>query len=85
MPISKEQRKAIMENVKKDGPNKKLWEHHYFLMNGKLPKHFTETVQKNKKETITTRKPIYYTDLRTGKRFIKEKDQFIEVDDSNVR
>lgn len=85
MPVAKQQRIAIMQNVKKDGPYKKLWEHLYFLMNGKLPKHFTETVQKSKKETITTRLPICYTDLRTGKRFVKQNEEFIEVGDSNVR
>ena len=85
MPIQKHHKKIIMDNANSDGPNKNFWEHIYFLMNGKFPKHLTETVQKSKKQVITTRLPIHYTDLKTGKRYIKNKNQYIEVDNSNVR
>lgn len=85
MPIPKSHKKIIMDNANSEGPAKNFWEHKYFLMNGKFPKHLTQTVQKSKKQTVTTRLPIIYTNLKTGKRYIKEKNQFIEVDDSNVR
>lgn len=80
MPIPKSHRKTIMDNSKIEGPTQKLWQHLYFLMNGKLPEHFTETIKLNSKKTATVRKPIYYSSLTSGKRFLKEKNNFIEVD-----
>jgi len=85
MPVPKEHRKIIIEKSNSDIQNKNLWEHFYFLMNGTFPKHLTQTVQKSKKQTGTTRLPIIYTDLKTGKRFIKEKNKFISINDDNVR
>lgn len=85
MPIPKEHRKIIIDKANSDIQNKNLWEHFYFLMNGTFPKHLTQTVQKSKKQTITTRLPIIYTDLKTGKRFIKDKNRFIDINDDNVR
>lgn len=82
MPIPKHHKKIIMDKANSDDPNKNLWEHLYFLMNGKLPKHLTETIAKNRKQTITTRIPIIYTDLKTGKRYTKNNNQFVEVNDN---
>lgn len=85
MPIPKEHRKIIIEKSNSNIQNKNLWEHFYFLMNGTFPKHLTQTVQKNKKQSVTTRLPIIYTDLKTGKRFIKEKNKYIDIADENAR
>ena len=85
MPMPKSHKKIIMNHAKTDGENKNFWEHLYFLANGTFPKHLMQTVQKSKKQTISTRKPIVYTNLKTGKRYTKEKNQFVEVDDANVR
>lgn len=85
MPIPKSHKKIIIDNANIDGPMKNFWEHKYFLMNGKFPKHLTQTIQKSKKQTVTSRLPITYTNLKTGKQYRKEKNQFIEVDDDNVR
>lgn len=73
MPIAKEHKKTIMENAKKEGPLKNFWGHKYFLMNEKLPSHFVETKQLSKSKSETVRKPIIFTDLKTGERFIEEK------------
>lgn len=85
MPINKSHRAIISEHSNTDEKNKNFWEHIYFLMNGKFPKHLTVTKKKGKKDLQATRLPIHYTDLSTGKSFVKIKDKYIEVDDSNER
>lgn len=85
MPIQKSHKKVIMDNINNGTSNPNLWEHLHFLVNGKFPKHLTETIKKTKKQTFTSRLPIYYTNLQTGKRYVKNNNQFIEVDDDYVR
>lgn len=86
MPIPKRHRAIISEHAKSDGPNKDLWEHLQFLMKGKFPPHLTQTVCKTKKQTVTSRKPIIYTDLKTGKRYVKSNNNFLEVNgNENIR
>ena len=83
MPIPKRNKNIIMENAKKDD-NKNFWEHLYFLANGTFPKHLTQPV-KSKNKVNNMRLPITYTNLITGKRYIKNNNKFIEVDDSYAR
>lgn len=85
MPIPKRHKDIIKSHMNCEDPNKNLWEHLYFLADGTFPKHLTQTVQKNKKQTFTTRLPIIYSNLKTGQRYVKNKNKFIEVDDSNER
>ncbi len=85
MPIPKRHRQVIKENSKSCIHDKKMWEHFHFLMNGKIPSHFTETVVTSKNRSIATRKPIIYTDLKTGKRYKKVNNNFLEVEEENVR
>ena len=80
MPISKPHRKIIMENSNNNSANKNLWEHFYFLMNGKFPPHLTQTVKISKKQTRQSRLPICYTSLKDGKRYYKQNNKFVEVD-----
>ena len=80
MPIPKSHRKIIMEHANADSPNKNLWEHFYFLMNGRFPPHLTQTVKMSKKQTKQTRLPICYTSLKSGKRYYKQNNKFVEVD-----
>lgn len=85
MPIPKRNKSIIMENAKKeDGNNKNFWEHLYFLTNGTFPKHLTQPITA-KNQVRYTRLPITYTNLNTGKRYVKNNNQFIEVDDSYAR
>lgn len=80
MPVPKHHKKTIMDNSKIENSTQRFWQHLYFLMNGKLPDHFMETVNLSGKKTALTRKPIHYSSLITGKRYIKEKNNFVEVD-----
>lgn len=83
MPIPKSHRKIIMEHANADSPNKNLWEHFYFLMNGRFPPHLTQTVKMSKKQTKQTKQtrlPICYTSLKNGKRYYKQNNKFVEVD-----
>lgn len=84
MPIPKRHRATIKQHSKAEIPNKNLWEHFHFLMNGKVPTQLTQTIV-SKKQTIAVRKPIIYTDLKTGKRYTKNNNNFLEVDDENAR
>jgi len=80
MPIPKRHKKIIMEAANLGKENKDFWEHIYFLVNGKFPKHLTDTIQKNKKQVVSVRKPIYYTDLKIGKRYLKQDGKTIPAD-----
>lgn len=84
-PIPKRLRPTIMENAKKDGPSKNLWEHFNYLMNGKFPKHLTQTIKSSNKKTVESRLPIYYTNIFTGKRATLENKKYKEVDDFDGR
>lgn len=85
MPIPKRHRAIIREGAK-NGPNKDLWEHLYFLTNGKFPPHLMQEIQSTSNEkAILSRKPIIYTDLRTGKRYTKKQNNYVEVGEDNVR
>lgn len=85
MPIPKRHRPIIREGTK-NGPNKDLWEHLYFLTNGKFPPHLMqETPSTSNGKPILSRQPIIYTDLRTGKRYTKKQNNYVEVGEDNVR
>lgn len=85
MPIPKRHRPIIREGTK-NGPNKDLWEHLYFLTNGKFPPHLMqETPSVSNGKPILSRRPIIYTDLRTGKRYTKKQNKYVEVGEDNVR
>lgn len=85
MPIPKRHRPIIREGTK-NGPNKDLWEHLYFLTNGKFPPHLMqETASASNGKPILSRQPIIYTDLRTGKRYTKKQNNYVEVGEDNVR
>lgn len=85
MPIPKRHRPIIREGTK-NGPNKDLWEHLYFLTNGKFPPHLMqETPSASNGKPILSRQPIIYTDLRTGKRYTKKQNNYVEVGEDNVR
>lgn len=85
MPIPKRHRPIIREGTK-NGPNKDLWEHLYFLTNGKFPPHLMqETASASNGKPILSRQPIIYTDLRTGKRYTKKQNKYVEVGEDNVR
>lgn len=85
MPIPKRHRPIIREGTK-NGPNKDLWEHLYFLTNGKFPPHLMqETPSTSNGKPILSRKPIIYTDLKTGKRYTKKQNNYVEVGEDNVR
>lgn len=85
MPIPKRHRPIIREGTK-NGPNKDLWEHLYFLTNGKFPPHLMqETPSASNGKPILSRRPIIYTDLRTGKRYTKKQNKYVEVGEDNVR
>lgn len=79
MPVPKHHKKIIMDNAKLENLNQNLWEHFYFLMNGKFPKHLTENISKKPKQPMLSRMPIIYTNLKTGKRYVRNNNQFIEV------
>lgn len=85
MPIPKRHRSIIREGAK-SGQNKDFWEHLYFLTNGKFPPHLMQEVKSssNGKPTLS-RWPIIYTDLRTGKRYTKKQNNYVEVGEDNVR
>lgn len=86
MPIPKRHRAVISEHAKSNDANKNLWEHFQFLMKGKFPPHLTQTICNNKKQPVTSRSPIIYTDLKTGKRYVKNNNNFLEVScDENIR
>lgn len=85
MPIQKKHRDLIISNSQIDGNTKNLWEHFYFLMNGKFPPHLTQPISKSKKNVVAARLPIVYTDLRTGRRYMKSKDKFVEVNSNDGR
>lgn len=85
MPILRSHRQSIIENEKNAGPMQNFWEHKRFLMNGKFPKHLTYPVKISKTKTIPARLPIHYSSLITGKRFIKNKNTFEEVGDTDGR
>lgn len=85
MPIPKRHRPIIREGTK-NGPNKDLWEHLYFLTNGKFPPHLMqETASASNGKPILSRQPIIYTDLRTGKRYTKKQNNYVEIGEDNVR
>ncbi len=85
MPIPKRHRPIIREGTK-NGPNKDLWEHLYFLTNGKFPPHLMqETPSTSNGKPILSRQPVIYTDLRTGKRYTKKQNNYVEVGEDNVR
>lgn len=85
MPIPKRHRPFIREGVQK-GPNKNIWEHMYYLTNGKFPPHLMQEVKNapNGKKALT-RLPIIYTDLNSGKRYKKVQNNYVEVGEDNVR
>lgn len=85
MPIPKRHRDTIRSNAQ-SGPNKDLWEHMYYLTNGKFPQHLMQQVKagSNTKPTLS-RLPIIYTDLSTGKRYFKVQNSYVEVGEDNVR
>lgn len=85
MPIQKKHKDVIISNSRKEGANKNLWEHFYFLMNGKFPPHLTQEIAKSKKNVVASRIPIVYTDLLTGKRYTKQKENYVEVNDNDGR
>lgn len=85
MPIPKRHKPFIKECVK-NGPNKNFWEHLYFLTNGKFPPHLMQQVKSDSNgKPILSRKPIIYTDLKTGKRYTKKQNNYVEVGEDNVR
>lgn len=85
MPIPKRHRPIIREGTK-NGPNKDLWEHLYFLTNGKFPPHLMqETPSTSNGKPILSRQSVIYTDLRTGKRYTKKQNNYVEVGEDNVR
>ena len=85
MPIPKRHKPFIREGVK-NGPNKNFWEHLYFLTNGKFPPHLMQQVKSDSNgKPILSRKPIIYTDLKTGKRYTKKQNNYVEVGEDNVR
>ncbi len=85
MPIPKRHRPIIREGTK-NGPNKDLWEHLYFLTIGKFPPHLMqETPSTSNGKPILSRQPVIYTDLRTGKRYTKKQNNYVEVGEDNVR
>lgn len=85
MPIPKRHKPFIREGVK-NGPNKNFWEHLYFLTNGKFPPHLMQQVKSDSNgNPILSRKPIIYTDLKTGKRYTKKQNNYVEVGEDNVR
>lgn len=85
MPVPGRHRQTIINNSSNDKLNQKLWGHFYLLMNGKFPNHLTQTIKKNKKQTVKSRLPIYYTDIRTGKRYVKNNNKYVEIDDDYIR
>ena len=85
LPISKSLKKVVMNNSKVEGAKQNFWQHLYFLVNGRLPEHFSETMKTSGHKTISVRKPICYTSLISGKRFYKDKNNFIEVDNNDGR
>jgi hypothetical protein len=88
MPILKKHKPIIKSkaNSNEDIENKNFWEHLYYLSTGSFPKHLTTTVQKGKKQPLMQQRlPIVYSDLKTGKRYYKDKTGYIEMEDSNVR
>lgn len=84
MPISKRNKSIIMEHAKIEDNRQNFWEHLYFLANGTFPKHLTHKM-KVKNQIKDVRLPIVYTNLKDGKRYSKNNNQFIEVDEDYVR
>ena len=80
MPIQKRSKETIINNANNSNTNRNFWEHIYFLQNSdKFPKHLTVP---NKNGKGTSRIPIIYTSLLTGKRFEKDKRNcFTELGD----
>lgn len=79
MPIQKRHKNAIIQNATNDAENKNFWEHIYFLMNGKFPKHLSDATKVGKNQIKYARKPIHYTSLNTGKQYIKNGNTFSEL------
>lgn len=85
MPIPKRHREIIRNNAQ-SGPDKNLWEHMYYLTNGKFPPHLMQEVKSSPNgKTVLSRMPIIYTDLSTGKRYTKVQNNYVEVGEDNVR
>ena len=87
MPIPKRHRPIIREGTK-NGPNKDLWGTFiFFLTNGKFPPHLMQETPKyfKRRKPILSRQPVIYTDLRTGKRYTKKQNNYVEVGEDNVR
>ena len=81
MPFQKRHKSVLREHALNDTQNKNFWEHLYFLANNdKFPAHLQEVTHKSKNQTVSTRQPITYTSLTTGKRYTIFKNQYIEVE-----
>ncbi len=85
MPIPKRHKKIITEETSKDNSNPHLWAHFSSLINGKLPEHFVQITKNKKKQFLSSRVPIYYTNIQTGKRYQKIGSKFAELEEENVR
>lgn len=85
MPIPKRHKKIIAEETSKDNSNPHLWAHFSSLINGKLPEHFVQITKNKKKQFLSSRVPIYYTNIQTGKRYQKVGSKFTELEEENVR
>ena len=44
-----------------------------------------ETPSTSNGKPILSRQPVIYTDLRTGKRYTKKQNNYVEVGEDNVR
>lgn len=85
MPIPKRHKKIIIEETSKDNSNPHLWAHFNSLINGKLPEHFIKITRNNKNQVLTSRLPVCYTNIQTGKRYQKTGNKYTELEDGNVR
>ena len=85
MPIPKRHKKIITEAISSDNSNPHLWAHFRSLINGKLPEHFIKITKNNKNQVLSSRLPICYTNIQTGKRYQKIDNKFTELEDGNVR
>lgn len=85
MPIPKRHKKIIVEEASKDNSNPHLWAHFNSLINGKLPEHFVQVTKDKKKQALSLRVPICYTNIQTGQRYQKIGSKFIELEEENVR
>ena len=85
MPIPKRHKKIITEKINSNNSNPHLWAHFGSLINGKLPSHLMQIITNNKNQVVSSRLPVCYTNMKTGQRYFKIDNNFIELEDGNVR